>query len=182
MQKIFAINVDNDKNKTKKIQLWIDEVPEIDRSFDKVSIREFEIESMNIGIDRRVCIEISYNRHSTNYALLGAEYFPNNSNKLTVEIHYNDINRKRYENSNNIFNKGKKYCGLLYWYVSAIYESIDKIIAEGNGLIGKIVFDVAANCIVGSSDMVFGEATEMIMKLLNDSKNYKKTYEQILLL
>lgn len=152
------------ETETKRIKLWLDELPNLKNVSSNTFSERIDLNSGQQKDFKKLCIELSFLRHASNYALLGFEYIPHNGSYLEVDILFSDKNTEKYL-SNHLFGSETKYCGLAKEYVAAIFDEI-KTFSKNNCMAsGKIIFKVAANCEIGSSELIFRKATQMLLKI-----------------
>ncbi|MBD5544714.1 MAG: hypothetical protein HDR01_10885 [Lachnospiraceae bacterium] len=153
---------------------WIDELPNI--KITNGSNRVIEIlgtdESLNYTL--QVALELSLHKHISSYALLGFDYVPaKNTNNLIVSIKYSDENEINYLSKiRSVASSKYIYRGLDEHLLPAVVDSIIDFGKENPLPAGYLKFDIAANCEIGSSSLIFGIITKMLLtSLLNIHKD-----------
>ena len=101
------------------------------------------------------------------YGMLVAQVLPyNETNAVKVSIAYTRENSIRYKES-ILFDDEFVYKGLPQEYVEHIYSSAYETIIEKERYPQcDLAFEYSANCEVGSSPIIFGQITEIIMNML----------------
>ncbi len=170
MEKIISFKsmIYKKETETKRIKLWFDEFPKIKNVNSNVFCEKISLLCNQLKNYKKICIELSFLRHASNYALLGFEYLPSDDNYLEVDISYSDKNSEKYIND-HLFGAETKYCGLPKEYVAPIFEEVKKKFDNNYMLSGKIIFNISANCEIGSSEMIFRKATQMLLNIFFDN-------------
>ena len=116
----------------------------------------------------QVALELSLHRHTSSYALLGFEYVPvKGTNSLMVCIKYSNKNEINYLSKIRSITSCKYiYRGLDKQFLPAITDSIIDFGKEIRLPAGYLKFDIAANCEIGSSPLIFGIMTKMLLTTL----------------
>lgn len=150
------------------LKYWINEFPILEK---------FESESEKIQIPMRksipikcflnkVALEVYLHKNSSNYALLGLEYEPNESGVLSTEIQYIVDNEMHYESALTKFNN-YKYLGLPEECTDIILETIK---SNKNISSGILKIPIASNCEVGSSPLVYSKVINLLLELICNQK------------
>lgn len=116
-------------------------------------------------------------KNSSNYALLGLEYEPNES-VLSIELQYIVDNEMHYESDLIKFNN-YKYLGLPEGCTNIILETIK---SNKNISSGTLKIPIAANCEVGSSPLVYSKVINLLLELICNQKedtNYDLLIEDL---
>lgn len=155
--------------KTKKVRVSFENVSElIVPNYNKLET------DLNTGIsaineNRSFTLELLLPFHASYYAVLGAKYTQvTGSDSLHIEARYLDANTENYENT-IAYNKKTVYKGLSKEYVETVLKTAIEYSQYNNVPSGKIVFDAAACCEVGSSTLLFRIVTKIVLhSLLNE--------------
>ena len=169
-------------NNLKKMDFcyWINELPELKVSSCSERIVEIKKDNGAIKNTLQIVLELSLHRHISSYALLGFTYTPTmNSQSLIVKINYTN---ERGENYLSQIRTGESrkyiYSGIDEFLMEAILDEIISFSKEKNLPAGELNFNVAANCEVSSSPLIFRVITKILLsifiaideeKMLNDS-------------
>lgn len=159
---------------------WINELPELKVSSCSERIVEIKKDNGAIKNTLQIVLELSLHRHISSYALLGFTYTPTmNSQSLIVKINYTN---ERGENYLSQIRTGESrkyiYSGIDEFLMEAILDEIISFSKEKNLPAGELNFNVAANCEVSSSPLIFRVITKILLsifiaideeKMLNDS-------------
>lgn len=159
---------------------WINELPELKVSSCSERIVEIKKDNGAIKNTLQIVLELSLHRHISSYALLGFTYTPTiNSQSLIVKINYTN---ERGENYLSQIRTGESrkyiYSGIDEFLMKAILDEIISFSKEKNLPAGELNFNVAANCEVSSSPLIFRVITKILLsifiaideeKMLNDS-------------
>lgn len=147
---------------------WINESPDIrtaNGSNEDIEILETD-ESLSYTL--RVALELSLHKHISSYALLGFNYVPaKNTKNLRISIEYSSENKINYSSEIRPTTSCKYiYKGLDKQFLSAVIDSINDFNKETNLPAGYLRFDIAANCEIGSSSLIFGAITKILLTIL----------------
>lgn len=167
------------------VQYWVEEFPQL----SKVStLTDYEtlngLQDIDFINTKKICIELYLHRNANNYGLLGFEFNSKTNQKgLEVEIKYTDENTEHYQSKINKYDK-TIYCGLTKEYVPYIKSRIlDKIQKKNRFYNGTLIVSCAANSEVGSSPMMFGLISDIIVELflrIQDKGNIDDCLKDIL--
>ena len=152
-------------------KVWVD--------FNKASdleLSEFKSVISSISIDKNIlfgarafALELLLPRNSSFYAALGAQYLPSNAAGNTIiEVRYAKKRMMNYMSA-HAYNKKTVFIGLPQEYSESIISIAREYLAVKEVPAGRIVFDSAAHCEVGSSPLIFMIATKIILDILCNS-------------
>lgn len=153
---------------------WIDELPNIKITNGSNEVIEILGADEGLGYTLQVALELSLHKHISSYALLGLDYVPTkNTNNLIVSIKYSDESEINYLSKIRSITSCKYiYRGLDEHFLPAVIDSIIDFSKENHLPAGYLKFDIAANCEVSSSSLIFGIITKMLLTaLLNIDKD-----------
>ena len=163
--------------KTKKCNLWIDEKPGIEyeclKELHEIIIKDEwgKWDSVSYVIEIRII-----GRDACNYALLGISYKHENSNKLVIKVNSSDLDGKIIESSIASLDD-EIHVGIPLEYSEEVFNVAKNYLNGVHCSSGTITFDIAAHGYVGSSSVIFGVATEILLKIL--STNNKNNIQEI---
>lgn len=125
------------------------------------------LSATNTSINKyELALELYYPRNTSNYGMLGAIFWPNNSNELEIIIKYSE-NIKEVYSTSLVSEYDTVFFGINEEYCDTIAESAVKTIKEYQEFpSGKIEFYMGAYSEVGSSQILFSKLTEIIIKLI----------------
>jgi len=158
-------------DKSKKIRFSFEDAPEL-VLHDYKTLETFFIANANelIG-ERSLVLELMISANSSYYALLGAKYFPIAGHKdLHIEVRYTEDNVEKYENT-LAYSNNTVFKGLPSEYVETVIKTVIDYCRANETPNGKIIFNSAAHCEVGSSPLIFRIATKAVLRILL-SKQY----------
>lgn len=164
-----------DLSNYKRGRIWINELPKIRYEVIEVMKKKFKATSF-MHEKKCIALEFTLPRNSSNYALLGVNYFPDESSFLNVEIMISSTGSVQYkENIAPLWDE--VFCGITKEYGSAILDYIcnnsDKLVFPP----GKLVFDIGAHGVIGSSKYCFSLLAELILELITmDIQNVELEY------
>ncbi|MCL2147656.1 MAG: hypothetical protein FWH52_07595, partial [Synergistaceae bacterium] len=139
--------------KSKRLKISFEKISELTLSEYKSS--EVLIASNNSALnsERSFVLELVLPTNSSYYAALGAKYIPSEGyNNLIIEVRYTENYVENYSTS-FAYDEKTVFKGLPKEYVETLLKTAANYLqADGIGIpCGKIVFDSAAYCEVGSS-------------------------------
>lgn len=161
--------------KLRKIRLDFEDHQDlIFKSFDlyKTNIKA---NSNLIKEKRNILIELALAKHASSYGLLGATFFPSKDmeNELCVEIRFSSHRIPYRESLSN--ERGASYWGLEKEYAQSILTSVKDYFDNTKVPAGKLIFDTAAQCEIGSSIKVFSWITKILLDiLLNEYRDIRE--------
>ncbi|QQO07657.1 hypothetical protein [Breznakiella homolactica] len=121
----------------------------------------------------KIGVELLRKTDSSYYGLLGFEYYPHNNNELIVMICYVEKLFEIYD-ENMLGNNEKIFVGLTSEYVRGIKNSIEKIKNDMNLFSGKIVINVAAQSLIGTSPHIYSKILYILLRIAkNDKEEYR---------
>lgn len=151
----------------KKIRVWINESPDIKINHTYETEKEFIANSKGkyINIENVVC-EVLLPKGHANYALLGCKYNSSKDNTVNVKIMYNKECKEVYTQSLNtkVYNT---YIGINEECLDGITNGTKKFMENNEVVKGFYLFDIGANCQVGSSISIFESITELLLNILH---------------
>lgn len=159
---------------------WVNETPKLEVSSDSEKIVELKKVNEAIIDTLQIALELSLHRHISSYALLGFTYTPTKkSRSLIIRINYSN---ERGENYLSQIRTGESrkyiYSGIDDFLMKAILDEIINFSKEKSLPAGDLNFNIAANCEVSSSSLIFKMITKILLsilvsidreKILNDS-------------
>jgi len=152
-------------DKTKKVRISFEEESElIIHNYDKLETN-LDTSTKSINESRSFTLELLLPYHASNYATLGAKYTPSTDNSLHLEVRYLTTNAESYENTLAL-NKRTVFKGLSKEYVETVLKTSVEYLQNNSSPSGKIAFDTAACCELGSSPLIFKIATKIVLQLL----------------
>jgi hypothetical protein len=120
----------------------------------------------SIKKSRSFTIELLLTYNASYYAVLGAKYIPIIGDEcLHIEVRYLNTNTEKYEDT-LAYNKKTVFKGLLKEYVDSVLNTSVDYLKYNTPPGGKIVFDVAACCKIGSSSLLFKIITKIVLQIL----------------
>jgi hypothetical protein len=155
-----------DLEKSRKARISFENVPELELP-DKKSSEICIVTKGNVfDTSRSFAIELALPANSSYYVALGARYIPTKEyNGLVVEARYTDDILENY-NTALAYSKRTVYRGLPREYVDTILETTRDYLGTAIIPVGKILFDSAAYCEVGTSPLMFRIATKIVLSVL----------------
>lgn len=165
--------------KLKKCNLWINEKPDIKyeclKELNDIVIKDKWIrwDSGSYVIEIRII-----GRHACNYALLGISFNYENSNKLTLKINSSDFDGTIIKSSIASLDD-EIHAGIPLEYSEEVFNIAKDYLNCTPCSSGNITFDLAAHGYVGSSSMIFGVATEILLKILSHNNKNIQEIEKI---
>lgn len=157
-------------DKTKKVRISFENVSElVTNNNNKLEI-DLKSNISTIKEIRYFTIELLLPYHTSYYAALGAKYIPEIGDEcLHIEVRYSNTNTERYENT-LAYNKRTVFKGLSNEYVDSVLKTSVDYLKYNTIPSGKIVFDVAACCEVGSSPLLFKIITKIVLQVILNEK------------
>ena len=162
------------------LKYWINEFPILEKfesEFEKIQI-PMRKSILKKCFWTKAALEVYLHKNSSNYALLGLEYEPNESGVLSIEIQYIIDNKMHYESDLTKFNN-YKYLGLPEECTDMILETIKN---NKNISSGTLKIPIATNCEVGSSPLVYSKVTNFLLELIcnqNEDTNFDLLIEEL---
>jgi len=164
-----------------RIKYWIDELPLIDAPNHLSVDDDILVQCDRKFIRTKVALEIALNKNAGYYGLLGVEYFPIQSSNLRITINYTAKNELKY-NDTILQYDNKVFMGLTEEYVDYTQKKmVDYLNSNGGIQPGLLNVAVAANSEVGSSQVIFGALSEMLIEIIirNGSKQSGISMDEI---
>ncbi|PYE43195.1 hypothetical protein HUB98_12165 [Paenibacillus barcinonensis] len=156
-------------DKFRKLVLWKDEFPlmpfqsEIEHELET----ELQLSEAIVSNNKKLALELKLPRNSSYYALLGAEYIPNQTSKLKITVKHRNNSDVLY-NSKLGLNEAI-YAGISTEYAQSILSNAEDRIVESNWkFAGSIAFVIGAHSVVGSSEVVFSKVVNILLALLSN--------------
>ncbi|GFZ32151.1 hypothetical protein CSC2_26770 [Clostridium zeae] len=152
----------------KKCRLWVNERDELlvtkAESIENKDIPSCAKKPIDI---KQIALELSLPKNHSNYALIGFEYNPSNTNQSTTNIAVFINNEQLYYQSETLSDSHDKVLiGISEEYGQSILKSAVETLNDIGGFpSGEINFNVGAHAECGSSNAIFSQATRMILKL-----------------
>jgi hypothetical protein len=155
--------------KSKEVRVSFEKIEELTMPNFRVLQKDIIANEDAMEKDRYFCLEIMLPANASYYALLGARYMPVAEHEgLRLEVRYSEHGTENYNNT-LAYSENTVFKGLSKEYVKTVLNVATDYLRSGNIPQGKIVFDTAAYCEVGSSPLMFRIATKAILRiLLND--------------
>ncbi len=146
------------------LKYWINEFPILEKIESETEKIQFPMREVlqKKSFYNKVALEVYLHKNAGNYALLGLEYVPNESEILSIEIQYKIDNEMHYESDLTKYND-YKYLGLPEECIDIIFETVKN---NENISSGSLKIPIAANCEVGSSPLVFSKVTSLLLELI----------------
>ena len=111
-------------------------------------------------------VELFLLRDYSYYALLGAEFFPSNTNELHIVVMHGNNVTKKYLDTISYNNKFVNI-GLSTEYAESVVNTTIDFFNKSNKIpSGSLIFNMAANDEVGSSIHMFSVITNVLLGLL----------------
>lgn len=148
------------------LQFWKDEFPTIEKIENKIETIEVNKKS-NAQKEyncHKLALEVYLHKNAGNYALLGLEYVPDDTESLKININYVVENQTNYESDLTKYNS-YKYIGLPEECKDIIVEAIKNIEDIGSGI---LTIPIAVNCEVGSSPLIFEKVLKLLLEIVNN--------------
>lgn len=119
-----------------------------------------------------VSVELQLPQDADYYGLLGAEFIADESeNTLTIEVCYNHKQAHKPYYNNLSLTKEMVFVGLQKEYAAAVLCAAVQYFQKNNTYKGKLRFSMAAHCLVGSSEKMFSNLTQLLLRLLGTDKD-----------
>lgn len=156
-----------DLEKFKKARVWIDELPQCEFTSPQVLKHTVSAAKGRETTIRRAAVELLVPLGPRSmYALIGAEYSPDNGDILEVEIAVSDdglVFSESLVSTNDVVK-----IGLPSEYARGVIDGIDIACAELNGIgAGRMRIVCAAHGVMWSSKAIYSRATSVLIKLIN---------------
>lgn len=148
----------------KKCRIWINDVPEIQYQVTDIIEETFEA-NMVLNKAKIITAELLLPRNASYYALLGAKFIPDNSGEMIATVKLSDSEKNVFRNAIT-YDFETVFCGIPDEYGNSILKYIKDNISKLSFPSGKLCFDIGAYGIIGSSQLIFSQLTEVILKLL----------------
>lgn len=130
-----------------------------------------------INSKRTVIVELTLATHASSYGLLGATFLPSNPNEektLSVEVRFSNEKIPFHESLS--IHQNYSYLGLEKVYAQSILSRAIEFFSSRSVPAGKLIFDTAAYCEVGSSPLIFSCIVEILLEILFN--HYDKVSDQ----
>ena len=151
--------------KYKKFKIGFSENKDLLIEDYKILTNKIAANSNKINKTRFVECEIALPLHASSYAFLGVEFAPNEEEFLNIEVRYNE-SKEEYKQTLSMCG-GVTYKGLPEEFVNAVYKSILQFFEYGAEIpCGKLTVKTAANCEVGSSNVIFACLIKIVLDIL----------------
>lgn len=124
----------------------------------------------------RLVFEMRLPRNASNYVLLGLRYYPANDGKLVVRVDFSEYEGEILEDNISL-QPDEVHIGIPKEYVPRILKAINEMVEEADLPCGKLIFDIGAHALAGSSPMSFYKATKIILKLMQKDPKAISTEE-----
>lgn len=174
------MKISKNLEKSSKINLWINENLAFDEKILEVLHEEVKSNEVVSWKDITYIVEFYIGqKHMSNYAMLGMEYIYKNTGKLDVKVCVSNDEGKILENT--IAMPGDEvHSGIPKEYGEKILQVAASYFRVHNYGTGEIVFFMGAHGYYGSSQAVFGLATNILLNCLekkceSDVKMLEKT-------
>lgn len=150
----------------RKGRIWTNEAPELEYETIEVLRETVDVTSLKRWDEKNLIFELSLPRNSSNYALLGLKYIPDNEKVLKVEIKVGRSDDVLLEN--NIAQiVDEVHVGIPEEYARAILEYTKENSKEIDVPPGTLMFDVGAHGYVGSSQAIFLSVTKILLNIID---------------
>ncbi len=152
----------------KKCNVWINDRPNIDFKVMKVLNEEILKDKWIRWDSISYLIEVNILcRHCSNYALLGMTFTYEDSNKLIVEVKSGDKDGPVINNT-LVSESDEVHAGIPLEYSEEVLKCAKSYLNSINCSSGIITFDIGGHGYIGSSEIMFKQVTEILLKLLNN--------------
>lgn len=104
------------------------------------------------------------------YGMLGVQVQPEEEiNRVKIDVAFTKGNSIRYYDS-CLFNDSRVYKGLPEEYLESVIRKVtSEILKRDKFPQYKVLFEYAANCEVGSSPMIYGMISEIIINIISEN-------------
>lgn len=151
---------------SKKARISFEEISELVLPDYKVSEKFLTAGINALNGERSFVLELVLPANNSYYVALGGKYVPMTGCKnLHLEVRFAEGNVENYSNT-SAYNKKTVFKGLPKEYVETVLITATDYLQVNEISGGKIVFDSAAYCEVGSSPLMFGVATKIVLNIL----------------
>ena len=152
--------------KSKRARVCFDEVPELVIHDYNTSEMHLQGNTEGLNEERFFVLELLLPANASYYAVLGAKYIPIAVNRdLSIEIRYTEDSVVNYVNT-LVRNKKTVFIGLPKEYVRTVLNTTMDYFQDNEIPSGKIVFELAAHCEIGSSPVMFKIVTNALLNIL----------------
>lgn len=149
----------------KKCRVWLNDSPEMHFNVIEKIEETFCPNVSYLEEEKRIIIELSLPRNCSNYAMLGVLYIPNESGLLNVQVNISDFEDTVFI-ENIACSSEKVFFGIPKEFAPGILNFIRHNTSSLKLPSGKLVFEIGAYGLVGSSISIFSTITEILLKLL----------------
>lgn len=153
-------------DKAKRAKVSFEDEPELLALDCKKTEEQISVSTNALDGRRSFTLELMLPSNASYYALIGAQYIPGFDDNLHIEVRYTEGNTENYENT-LAYSKKTVFKGLCKEYAETVQKTASNFLQSCDRIpSGKIVFDVAACCEVGSSPLIFRIATKIVLQVL----------------
>lgn len=153
-------------DKLKKARISFEEIPELVGMNQKKAETNIIASGNTINEERTVTLELMLPSDACYYALLGAKYIPTDENEgIRLEVRYSDNKSENYTDT-LAYSSRTVFKGLSKEYVETVLNTATDFLQSIDAPKGKIVFNAAAYCDVGSSPIMFRIVTKIVLYIL----------------
>jgi hypothetical protein len=146
--------------------LWEAEYPSIHNAVDKQLEMTVQLSCPKVSENQKFALELKLPRNSSYYALLGAEYTPNNTSELKITIYLRDESGILFQSDLGL--SEEVYQGIPTEYGNAILSSVREcIIASNWNYAGCLTVNFGAHSLIGSSELMFSKVAKILIILLS---------------
>ncbi len=154
----------------RKGRLWINNLPKIEYTTIDVLKAKIKAEGSTNLVNTQIALELLLPNEVSNYALLGADFTPNDSDLLTIEVCISknddlilsDTIAKPYE---------EVHVGIPREYAQTIIDTVQKTLNDSVEVPSGILrFNCGAHGYIGSSQAIFSKVTRIILVLITCSE------------
>lgn len=151
----------------RKLKIGFESEPNLSiQNYDKLEQTLMASENL-INNKRTAVIELALATHASSYGLLGATFLPsdpNAENTLSIEVRFSNEKIPFHESLS--IHQNYSYLGLEKVYAQSILSSVIEFFSTRSVPRGKLIFDTAAYCEVGSSPLMFSCMTQILLDIL----------------
>ena len=154
-----------DLEKHRKVKIGFEGVAELILSNYETAEICINANAQELKEERTLDLELMIPANSSYYAALGAKYVPLTGQKdLCIEVRYAE-GAENYS-ATLAYDKKSVFKGLPQEYLDTVLKTSMSYLSDGQIPCGKIVFNSAAYCEVGSSPVMFRVATKIVLEAL----------------
>ena len=153
-------------DKLKKARVSFEEIPELVNVNQKKTETYVIATGNTINEKRTVTLELMLPSDACYYALLGAKYIPIDEYEgIRLGVRYSDNESENYMDT-LAYSSRTVFKGLSKEYAETVLSTASDFLQSIDAPKGKIVFDAAVYCDVGSSLIMFRIVTKIVLHIL----------------